>query len=135
MSENNQVVEKAYVFRKLKASDIPYMTNLLKKIGLNKMTSVLKNENIVGLLKGNDDENFNMIAGGAIFLEIAQIILEGAGDCEELYALLSETSNLSIDEVKDLDLDVFFNMIVDFVKKDEFMGFFKGASKYLTAEN
>ena len=131
-----QVVEQAkvkpYTFRKLKASDIPYATNLLKKIGVNKLSNVFQSEAVVNLMKGNaDKENLDMIAGGAIFLEIAQIILEGVGDGEELYKLLSVTSDLSVQEVKDLELDVFFEMVVDFVKKEEFMGFFKAVSKYL----
>ena len=127
-----QIVEQAkpYTFRKLKAGDIPYATNLLKKIGLNKFVNAFKSEAVVDLLKGNG-ENLDLLAGGAVFLEIAQIVLEGAGDCEELYTLLSVTSNLSVKEVKDLDLDVFFEMVVDFVKKEEFMGFFKAVSKYL----
>lgn len=129
-----QIVEQAkpYTFRKLKASDIPYATNLLKKIGVNKLSNVFQSEAVVNLMKGNaDKENLDLIAGGAVFLEIAQIILEGAGDCEEVYKLLSVTSNLSVEQVKDLDLDVFFGMVVDFVKKEEFMGFFKAVSKYL----
>ncbi len=137
MNENNQIVEqvkKPYTFRKLKAGDIPLAVNLLKRIGLNKLSNCFNNESIVGLLKGKSSEDASLIAGGAIILEIAQIVLEGAGDCEDLYILLSQTSNLSVDEVKDLELDMFFNMIVDFVKKDEFMGFFKAVSKYLQAE-
>lgn len=149
MEENNQavldsvnqelvkeIVEQAkvkpYTFRKLKASDIPYATNLLKKMGINKLSNLLKSETVVSLLKGSTDkESLDIIAGGAIFFEIAQIILESVGDCEELYKLLSVTSNLSLEQVKDLDLDVFFEMVVDFVKKEEFMGFFKAVSKYL----
>ena len=129
-----QIVEQAkikpYTFRKLKAGDIPYATNLLKKLGLNRFINAFKSEAVVNVLKGNG-ENLDLLAGGAVFLEIAQIILEGAGDCEELYKLLSVTSNLSVEEVKNLDLDVFFEMVVDFVKKEEFMVFFKAVSKYL----
>lgn len=147
MEENNQAVldsvnqevvkeivelakVKPYTFRKLKAGDIPYATNLLKKIGLNKFMNVFQSEAVLNVLNGKK-ENLDLIAGGAVFLEIAQIILEGAGDCEELYKLLSVTSNLEVKEVKDLDLDVFFEMVVDFVKKEEFVVFFKAVSKYL----
>ena len=65
-----------------------------------------------------------------IFLELACIITESIPKCEaELYGLLSMTSDLSVEQIKKQSPAVTFEMIVDFVKKEEFGDFFKVATK------
>jgi hypothetical protein len=77
-----------------------------------------------------EDGNLDIITGGAIVLELAQVIISGLSDCtDDLFKLLSETSNLSVKEVENLDFEVITEMIIDFVKKEEFLGFFKAVSK------
>ena len=52
LAEENEALKDA----KLKASDIPYATNLLKKIGVNKLSNVFKSEAVVSVLKPLQDE-------------------------------------------------------------------------------
>lgn len=128
--------EPKYILNKPKAPDIFTLANIIGKIGVNKFASVLKKEEVQDLVKdvskkkSINSEDISMITGIGVFTEIAQIILVGMPVCEEdVYKLLSNTSNLTIEEVKDLDGVTFIEMIIDFFKTN--MDFIKAASKYV----
>lgn len=133
----NEVAETPkYILQTPKAPDIFTLASIIGKIGVNKFSSLLRKDEIQTLVKGvsekksisNDD--ISMITGIGVFTEIAQIILEGMPLCEDdLYKLLSSTSNLNIEEVKELDGVTFLEMIIDFFKSN--MDFIKAASKYV----
>lgn len=134
----NEVVETTpkYILQTPKAPDIFTLANIIGKIGVNKFASILKKEEIQALAKdvskkkSIDSEDISMITGIGVFTEIAQIILVGMPVCEEdIYKLLSSTSNLTVEEVKDLDGVTFLEMIIDFFKRN--MDFIKAASKYV----
>ena len=129
----NEVVipQKKYTFRKLIATDIGLMTSLIKKIGVNKVAGVFQNEDIRKAMSSKDDD-LMMTVGIAVVTELIQIIVEAYDQCEaDLHKLLSKTSNLSEEEVKQLEMDEFFEMLFDFFKKDEFMGFLNRVLKLL----
>lgn len=134
----NEVAEETpkYIFHDPKAPDVFTMAGIIGKIGVNKFAGLLQKEEIQSLVKdvskkksiSNDD--ISMITGIGVFTEIAQIILMSMDKCEEdIYKLLSNTSNLEIEEVKDLDGVTFVEMIIDFFKRN--MDFIKAASKYV----
>ena len=131
-----EVNEPKYILSKPKAPDIFTMADIIGKIGVNKFASCLQNEEIQKLVKGISkkksvsNEDISMIAGIGVFTEIAQIILVGMPVCEDkVYKLLSDTSNLSLEEVKALDGVTFIEMIVDFFKTN--MDFIRAASKFV----
>ena len=133
---NEKVDTPKYVLSTPSAPDIFTLAESIGKIGINKFASCLKNAEVQNLVKevskkksiNNDD--ISMIAGIGVFTEIAQIILVGMPVCEEkVYKLLSDTSNLTIEEVKALDGVTFVEMIIDFFKTN--MDFIKAASKYV----
>jgi hypothetical protein len=133
---------KKYEFKKLVADDIFTMVNIISKIGINKFANCFKSEEVQELvksLKGKKSvksDDISLIVGGSIFLEVAQVILEGMPKCkDDVYTLLSNTSNLSIEDIKTLDGVTFFEMIIDFVKKEEFMDFIKAASRFANKGN
>ncbi len=134
----NEVVEEMqkYILHTPKAPDIFTMANIIGKIGVNKFASLLKKEEIQTLAKdvtkkkNISSDDISMITGIGVFTEIAQIILVGMPLCEEdIYKLLSNTSNLTIEEVKELDGVTFLEMIIDFFKRNT--DFIKAASKYV----
>ena len=132
-NQNNDSIileEKVYTFRKLNAGDMPLMLSILKKININKFASCFQSEAVQAIIsKNKDKENLDILAGGTIFWEVAQVIVSGLDECtDEIFKMLSNTSNLSVDEVKALGLDVFTEMVIDFIKKEEFKGFFKAVS-------
>lgn len=130
-------MDKVYEFRKLKATDVFTMTRILSKIGLTKFKECFKSEDVQKLINDTkEDENRTVLVGTEIVLEIVQVILESLDKCEEdIYKLLADVSNLTIDEIKALDVVIFFEMLQDFFKKEEFLDFFKAASKLLQKEN
>lgn len=128
---------KKYTFRKLKACDISLMTSLIKKIGINKLSKVLKSDDVKSAISSfksgeEKEDNSMMLLGATIVTELIQIITEGYENYEnDLHKLLSNTSNLRLEEVQNLDFDEFFEMLFDFFKKDEFMGFLKRVLRLL----
>ena len=128
---------KPYTFRTLSTVDVFPMFKIISAIGINEFMMCLESDSlkaVVNMLtsKEDADDADNIIAMGAIagFLEIANVILGNIGKCEkDIYQLLSQTSNLSIDQIKGLDMVTFFEMVIDFIKKDEFKDFIKVVSK------
>lgn len=145
-TQESNVEEKQYQFRKLKATDIGTMTKLIKKIGISKIKDCFKSEEI-GTLMSNfqkeeseteekeietSDNSLIIKAGIEVVTQLVQIVIDSYSDCEpELHKLLSDTSNLSLEEVQDLDFEVFIDMLLDFFRKEEFMGFLKRVLKLL----
>ena len=131
---------KPYVFRTLSTVDVFPMFKIISAIGINEFMMCLESDSLKAVVNmltseeesvGEDDVD-NIIAMGAIagFLEIANVILGNIGKCEkDIYQLLSQTSNLTIDQIKGLDMVIFFEMVIDFIKKDEFKDFIKVVSK------
>ena len=96
-----------YILSRPKAPDIFTMASIIGAIGVNKFASCLQSEEVQKLVKGISkkktvsSDDISMIAGVGVFTEVAQIVLVGMPVCEEkVYKLLSDTSNLSIEEVK-----------------------------------
>ena len=128
-----EAVEKPYTFRKFSAPDVFPMFKILGKIGINEFTKCFENDGIKGLIesfKNGDDEGMDSIVGMSVMLEAANVILGNLPKCEDdIYNILSRTSNLSVEDVKGLDLAIFTEMIIDFIQKDDFKDFFKVVSK------
>ena len=63
-------------------------------------------------------------------LEVADVIFKNLPKCEsEICRMLSQTSDLTVAQVRRLPLAVFMEMIIDFIKKEEFKDFIKVVSK------
>lgn len=119
-------VVKPYVFRKLKATDLFLVLNLVKKINLKNLSDAYESgiDEIIDTVKGDKDKDNEIkeqdyAKVGMAMFNVAQVIIERFSDCEnEIFALLEATSNLSMQEVKDLDINTFIDMVYDFVKLD-----------------
>ena len=134
--EMNPAVEgdlKPYVFRPLSAVDVFPMFKIIGAIGINEFTACFEKDgvkNLIASVNGENGENLPSIIGISVVLEIANVIISNLPKCEnEIYQILSQTSNLSVAQVKKLDMAVFFEMVIDFIKKEEFKDFIKVVSK------
>lgn len=126
--------EKPYVFRKLAAEDVFPMFKILNKIGIKEVKTFIEGDGFKGILSGftGDASNEKEVErfGFSIFIEIADLLLRNLPKCEDdMFRLLSDTSNLSVEQVRQLDLATFAEMIIEFVKKEEFGDFIKVVSK------
>lgn len=124
---------KPYVFRPLEAPDVFPMFKILGKIGVNEFTECFGKDAVQRMMGAVSDEggvqNLQAMVGASVILEMANIILNNLPKCEaDIYQMLSNTSNLSVAEVKKLGFVTFFEMVVDFIKKDEFKDFIKVVS-------
>ena len=132
---DTQETEKPYTFRQLTADDLFLMTSIISKIGLKKFADVFKNSDIIDALNSDDEadnkaDNKALVVGVSVALEIGEILLGNLDKCKDnIYNLLSAVSGMTVSEIRTLGFATFAEMIIDFVKKDEFMDFFKAAAK------
>ena len=126
---------KKWQFRTLKSTDIFLMLPVLKKIGINNLRKMVSGDIIKGIIADKKEDGYDSQVEAATFgamLEFAQILIEGLDGCEEqLFRLLANTSNLTVEEIAELSLVELPLMIIDFVKKDEFKDFLKVAQSYI----
>lgn len=140
MSETINV--KPYEFRMLGAEDVFPMVGIISKIGIKEFKVLFEGDGLKDMLSGafGDakkksggealDEAAIASLGASVFLELATIVLCNLPKAEkDIFQLLSNTSNLSVDEIKKLSLADFTEMVIDFFKKDEFKDFMKVVSK------
>lgn len=144
---NTNTIEQApekvpvYTFRKLGAPDVFLMFKILSKIGIGEFTDCLDKDSVKKVLAKltgtNNSDNDNVtVAGISVMLEAANVILGNLPKCEqEIYQMLSNTSNLTVKQVKELDMITFTEMVIDFVKKEEFRDFIGVVSKLFKSEN
>lgn len=124
-------IAAVYNFRRLNSTDIFLMTKIIGKIGINEFSTCFEKDSVKNLLGSitGDKSNATMI-GISVFLEAANVIMGNISKCEtEIYQLLSNVSGMSVKEIKGLDGVVFFEMVMDFVTKEEFRDFAKVVSK------
>lgn len=134
-------VEKPYTFRKLGAPDIFLLAKIISKIGINELKVCFESDGIKNMIlnvfrkqqeEGGEDADSSLIGVGiSVSLEIANTILLNLPKCEnEIYQLLAQTSNLTVDEIKAPGNGVMFvEMVIEFIRKEEFKDFFKAASR------
>lgn len=127
---------KPYTFRRLSSTDVFLMFRIISKIGVNEFTTCFGKDSVINTIKNMTDEQKQsddgaMIATVSVMLEAANVILGNIGKCErEIYQMLANTSNLTIDEITAEGNGVLFlEMVVDFLKKEEFGDFFRVVSK------
>lgn len=127
--------EKRYTFRKLSSDDIFLMLRILGKIGVKELKGCFEGDSLAMFVKAIDknglDEKTLVGLGVAIGFDGVDILLNNLPKCDtEMYQLLTQVAAGSVteDEIRE-DALLFMEMLVDFVKKPEFPGFFRVVSK------
>lgn len=141
--ENEEVIEKPYTLRKFKADDTFCVLTLIKNIGFKQIKSCFDKESLEEIMKAitggeenTGEENTDTVNIEAIGFDIAMnvldVILTNIETCKgNIYQLLSRLSGMTQKEIADLDAEIFIAMIVDVVKGENTIDFFKAASKLL----
>jgi hypothetical protein len=128
---------KPYIFRTLGGGDVFLMFKIIGKIGVKEFNACLEHDGIKHLVAATMGENMMeqeeasvSVTYISVVLEVADVIFNNLPKCEdEIFQMLSQTSNLSVEQVKELNLAQFTEMVIDFIKKDEFKDFIKVVSK------
>lgn len=132
MEETNN---KAWEFRTLSGEDMFLMFSIIGKIGLNKFKALFETDDVKKLIhtimtgeidEGLDEESASL----QIVIEVVQVLMSNICYAKnDIYQMLSNTSNLSVDEIKALSMGDFAEMVIEFVQKPEFPNFIKVVSK------
>lgn len=122
-----------YTFRKLNSTDMFLMFKIIGKIGVNEFTACFEKDAVKDMIakavSGEPNDKAITVVGISVIMEMANVILGNLPNCEsEIYQMLSNTSNLTVEQIKELDIATFTNMVVDFIKKEEFKDFIKAVS-------
>ena len=138
---------KPYEFRPLGGEDVFLMFRIIGKIGVKEFNACFENDGIKRLVadmmaqkqeddseNGENGENNEAASYSvtyiSVILEVADVLFRNIAKCEgEVFQMLSQTSNLTVAQVKKLPLAQFTEMVIDFIKKDEFRDFIKVVSK------
>ncbi len=116
-----------YNFRTLTSKDIFPMFKILNKIGVGELKKCMQSAEIKDAILGMQDKSDESLSavGMSIMLEIANVVIANIPKCEEdIYNLLVSVSDLSRKDLEKMAMAEFLQMIVDFIKKDEFKDFF-----------
>ena len=136
MSETT--LEAKYTFRPLAASDVFLMSKIIGAIGVNEFSGCFGGDFLDAMRNGGGDFLDAMRNGGAdasaigaaVFFEIANVIFNNLPKCEkDIYTMLASVSGMTQDEIKRMDFVTFTEMVIDFIKKEEFRDFIKVVSK------
>lgn len=150
--ENAEVVEdteavedvqeiKPYTLRNPKATDIASFLKLFSKLGVKdfkdsfsgngfKELIAKEREKLAGDEDDEDTSKFLENVGVGLAFELVDVILAKLSDCQrEVFVCLSHQSGMTVDEVADLDLSVFTQMLYDAVTLPGFADFIKVVSR------
>lgn len=129
-------IKKPYAFRRLSSDDLFLMFKIIGAIGINEFKACFTSLNVLTKIKSMNEnekksENGKILAGVSIALEAGNVILNNIGKCkDDIYKMLENTSNLTIEEITaEGNAVMFMEMLIDFLKKEEFPDFFKVLSK------
>ena len=135
VNQEGGITTAVYTFRKLNSTDMFLMFKILGKIGVNEFTECFSKDSVKQMMVNGVSKDAVTAIGISITFEIANILLCNLPKCEnEIYQILSQTSNLSEKEVKKLDMVTFAEMVIDFIKKEEFLDFIKVVLKLFKQE-
>lgn len=137
MNETNTA--KAYELRTLCAEDVFPMFKIISKIGIKEFKSCFESEDVKEAIKSatnkseTDDGETQAdleVIGLGVALEIASVIMANIPQAkEDIYLFLAQVSGMSKDDIRNLPISTFTEMIIDVVKKEEFKDFFGVVSK------
>lgn len=126
---------KPYTLKRLQSRDIFPMLRILSKIGINEFKECFSSPEITRLVaKANasgEDLDISSVGVNVVF-EVCGVIVNNIPKCEnDIYAFLAQLSGMSTEDIANMDAVVFFEMIVDVIKKPEFKDFIKVVSGLL----
>ena len=130
-------IEKKYELRALKASDFFLVTRILSKIGVKECKQCIESVEIKNAVRDMVSKQGGKMAdadvasiGMSVVFDIAGVVLEHMESCEkDIYTLLSRLSGLKVQEIADMPMAEFGEMVIEVVKHEGFRDFFTAVFK------
>lgn len=120
-----------YELKQLNSKHLFSMFRLISKFGIENFKGIFSD--VQGSINSNGEVDKDKLAqqvGMEIIFSAVSIIVSNLGNCEkEVFDFLSNVSNLTVEEIAELPIDVLMTMIIDVIQKEEFKGFFLAVSK------
>lgn len=151
---------KPYKLRRLAAKDITPMAKIIGKIGIDQLISCYGDDDFTELLvklkerkekvsraaeaagekilqmkedqeTASARDNSEFIVGAAVAARIANQVMMNLDRCEkDIYGLLGSLAGMSAEEIAELDLEVFIQMVIDVVRENDVVNFIRVAIKF-----
>lgn len=116
---------KEYTLRSLKAADVFMMTKIINKIGIKEVKDCFNSPDVKKAISDAETEDVTAV-GMQVMLELATLVVSHLPDCEnEIYQFLASLSGMKVDEIRELPMITFFDMILEVFRKEEFSDFFQ----------
>lgn len=129
-TDNMAAEPKKYELRKLEAKDIAPMTSIIAKIGIKEIKGCFNPADIQELISGKNADAAASAVGLSVVTDIAGVILTNYEKCQsDIFKLLASLADVNVKQIESLSIDVFMDMVIDVIKKEEFKDFFKVVSK------
>ena len=117
--------KKKYNLKTVSARHIAPLASIITKIGIKEVAQCFKAE---GLDKETDVKQLGM----AIVIEISSVVLSHLEQCaDDVYSLLADLAGLTFEEVLDMPIDEFTEVLIDVCTAQEFRQAFTAASRLL----
>lgn len=132
----SEATENKYTLRDIEADDLDYLTAIIDKIGVEKLSDCIDMATIKDMVSNdvNDDVNDNVIKaiGVKAMANVASIIVKNYRLAkDDIYSFLAALSGMDKDAIAHLKLSEYVGMIIEVCKKDDFIESFKVASSLL----
>lgn len=124
-------MEKSYTLRNLKANDLFQMMRIINRIGIKEVKGLLASADIKNALTeavkdGKINDDAASAVGVQVMIDLACLVTSHIPDCQkEIYDFLASLSGMTVEEIADLDMPVFVEMIMDVFNKPDFKDFFQ----------
>lgn len=130
------MTEKIHI-RSIKAKDLFSFLKIANKIGAQEIFEKFTEawDNIQKSPKNKDSEEADYVTSLSGFADIAGLFIENLPTIEEdLNEFLGELTNMTAEEMSELRLDTYFNLIYEVFNKEEITTFFKSLSSQPTSD-
>lgn len=117
--------------RALKGTDIYLMTSIIGKIGVRNIARCMDTFEVKQAMQeneGEDEETKKAQIGTLIFYGVVDVLLEKMEKCEDkICRLLANLYDMTDEEVRELNATDYLDMLIDMVKDENFVDFFRHA--------
>lgn len=158
LTEEIKEESKPYTMRKLSSKDLSPMLKVLKKLNFKKLKDVFKDINLKAIIEATNNKNnsnndviadseedstenvqetsqkeINLVEiGKDVIFDMFPILLDSIDEAiPEINKLLAGVIEQDVEIVENMDLGTYFNLLYDFIHKEEFMDFIKVASRFM----
>ena len=143
VAEVTEEQKPRFTFRELVADDIFTLSSIISKIGIREFKNCFDQDTMKNLASTftTDEEGKKELSGedaivamgisiAPALLSAADVILCNLSKCkDDIYKLLADVSLVKVDDIRALSMSDFAEMVIAFVKKEDFKDFFKVVSK------